>query len=335
MSGESERPPRSVSPEDPRLHDPRFLDPRLQPPRRQDPYSGQSPQPGPVPHQAAGHAGHGQMPAHQPRIHPQQAAPQSAPRGAPDPEARWHDPHGGTHHPAYDPGYSALDQAVDAPHRPSPGPDYLPVDPVSRVYQDPRGPQPAHGWSAAPGRADPPQSYAPQYAQQAAPMPQAPRRLPRNPYPQRSPRGESRLVAQLQGIAATLVAGAGAALAAAGAGIASLRARRAERQALQAHERAREEAARAADALDAGDYVHEPGKPGMRAPRQSGQKLTAKEKRWQRRRRRHVVEEIIGWIVVPIILVALYFALIGGLALFGLTLDDLMDGLRTIRAQFS
>ena len=348
--------------QDPRLQDPRLQDPRLQDPRLQDPrYRAQQRQE-PAPPQAPGYGGYApapQQPQPQPRqapphppMHPQQAAAQSAPRAAPDPQARWHDPHGGTHHPAYDPGYSALDQAVDVPHRPSPGPDYLPVDPVSRGYQDPRGPQPAHGWSeapAAPGRVDaqpqyaqPPQyGQAPQYAQphQAPPMPQAPPRMPRAPQSQADFDDDSRLTSSLppwlRGAAATLVAGAGAAMAAASTGIASLRARRAEKQALQARERARDEAARAADALDAADYVQEPGKPGKRAPRQPGQKLTAKEKRWQRRRRRHVVEEIIGWIVVPIILVALYFALIGGLALFGLTLDDLMDGLRMIRAQFS
>ena len=346
MSGAPERPPRPATPPgDPRRPEPRVDDPRRQDLYAQNPYA-QDPR-----HQASRSAADPRMhaqpapqpaPQPQPRMQPQQAAPQSAPRAAPDPQARWHDPHGGTHHPAYDPGYSALDQAVDVPHRPSPGPGYLPVDPVSRGYQDPRGPQPAHGWAQdgwAQGgsmQGGSMQSGAPP----SAPMPQAPPRMPRNMHPQADHDDDSRLPPWLRRTAAVITAGAAAAAVTARGGIATLRARRAEKARL----RAREEAARAADALDAdpsanpsvaGSYVQKPGSPGMRAPRQPGQKLTAKEKRWQRRRRRHVVEEIIGWILVPIILIALYFALIGGLALFGLTLDDLMDGLRMVRAQFS
>ena len=103
----------------------------------------------------------------------------------------------------------------------------------------------------------------------------------------------------------------------------------------KARERARLEAARAADAVDSDinpQGSENPANPEMRPTRQPGQKLTAKERRWQRRRRRYVVEEIAGWILVPIILIALYYALIGGLALFGLTLNDLMDALRTAYA---
>jgi len=128
--------------------------------------------------------------------------------------------------------------------------------------------------------------------------------------------------------------GAASAAAAGRAGIDGLRARRSEK----ARERARLEAARAADAVDSDinpQGSENPANPEMRPTRQPGQKLTAKERRWQRRRRRYVVEEIAGWILVPIILIALYYALIGGLALFGLTLNDLMDALRTAYAQFS
>jgi hypothetical protein len=355
MSGAPERPPRPATPpgdprrQEPRVDDPRLQDlyapnpyaqdPRHQAPRRQEPQMQVPPRPDPAPRSGADPRVHAQpAPQPQPRMQPQQAAPQSAPRAAPDPQARWHDPHGGTHHPAYDPGYSALDQAVDVPHRPSPGPGYLPVDPVSRGYQEPRGPQPAHGWAqdgwtqGGSMQGGSMQSAAPP----TAPMPQAPPRMPRNMYPQADHDDDSRLPPWLRRTAAVITAGASAAAVAARGGIATLRARRAEKARL----RAREEAARAADALDAdpsvaGRYVQEPERPGMRAPRQPGQKLSAKEKRWQRRRRRHVVEEIIGWILVPIILIALYFALIGGLALFGLSLDDLMDGLRMVRAQFS
>lgn len=303
--------------EDPRLRDPRYQARLRQGLLYQEGLQYQDPfRPDPPPAEAPPQ--HGQP---DPGMPAQQAAPQSAPQAAPDPQARWHDPHGGTYHPAYDPGYSALDQAVDVPHRPSPGPGYLPVDPVSRGYQDPRGPQPAHGW-AQPG------------APPAAPMPQAPPRMPRNMHKQAAHDDDSRLPPWLRRTAALVSAGAASAVATGHAGIARLRARRSEK----ARERARLEAARAADAVDSGPYPQESGNPAnpeMRPARQPGQKLTAKERRWQRRRRRHVVEEIAGWILVPIILIALYYALIGGLALFGLTLDDLMDALRTVRAQFS
>ncbi|WP_043539390.1 hypothetical protein [Salinarimonas rosea] len=55
---------------------------------------------------------------------------------------------------------------------------------------------------------------------------------------------------------------------------------------------------------------------------------TAKEQRWERRRRRHLLEEILGWVLVPVILVALYWAVVWGLSLFGLSLDDVVEGLR-------
>ncbi|HMB09249.1 hypothetical protein [Saliniramus sp.] len=303
--------PEDLPMEDPRLRDPRYQARLRQGLQYQDPFRPDPPPAGAPPQ-------HDQP---DPGRHAQQAAPQSAPQAAPDPQARWHDPHGGTYHPAYDPGYSALDQAVDVPHRPSPGPGYLPVDPVSRGYQDPHGPQPAHGW-------------APPGAPPATPMPQAPPRMPRNVHPQAEHDDVSRLPPWLRRTAALVSAGAASAAATGRAGIAGLRARRSEK----ARERARLEAARAADAVDSGIDAQGPGSPansGMRPTRQPGQKLTAKERRWQRRRRRHVAEEIAGWILVPIILIALYFALIGGLALFGLTLEDLMDALRTIRAQFS
>jgi hypothetical protein len=54
--------------------------------------------------------------------------------------------------------------------------------------------------------------------------------------------------------------------------------------------------------------------------------LTPKEERWRRRKRRYLMEEILGWILVPIILVGLYFAAVWGLSLFGLTLDDVVAG---------
>lgn len=53
---------------------------------------------------------------------------------------------------------------------------------------------------------------------------------------------------------------------------------------------------------------------------------TPKEERWRRRKRRYLMEEILGWILVPIIVVGVYFAFVWGLSLFGLTLDDVVAG---------
>ena len=42
----------------------------------------------------------------------------------------------------------------------------------------------------------------------------------------------------------------------------------------------------------------------------SGQRLTWREQRWERRRRRRVVEEALGWLLVPVILVGGYWLVI-------------------------
>ena len=43
-------------------------------------------------------------------------------------------------------------------------------------------------------------------------------------------------------------------------------------------------------------------------PTPQAQKLTWREKRWERRRKRRMFEEVLGWILVPVILIALYWA---------------------------
>lgn len=58
--------------------------------------------------------------------------------------------------------------------------------------------------------------------------------------------------------------------------------------------------------------------------------LSERERRWQRRRRRYVTEEILGWILVPVIIVALYLGVTGILAAFGYTIDDLVEGARML-----
>lgn len=57
---------------------------------------------------------------------------------------------------------------------------------------------------------------------------------------------------------------------------------------------------------------------------------TANEKRWARRRRRLWLEELLGWIFVPIILIALYWSVIGIFALMGTTPDAVISGIRQV-----
>jgi hypothetical protein len=59
-------------------------------------------------------------------------------------------------------------------------------------------------------------------------------------------------------------------------------------------------------------------------------KLTWREKRWQRRRRRKVFEEVLGWILVPIILVALYWAVKGGLNAAGTSPSAVVQAIKTL-----
>ena len=59
-------------------------------------------------------------------------------------------------------------------------------------------------------------------------------------------------------------------------------------------------------------------------------KLTWREKRWQRRRRRKVFEEVLGWILVPIIIVACYWAVKAGLNAAGTSPSALIAGVRQL-----
>jgi hypothetical protein len=59
-------------------------------------------------------------------------------------------------------------------------------------------------------------------------------------------------------------------------------------------------------------------------------KLSWREKREQRRRRRVWFEEILGWILVPAIIFGCYWLLNVGLSALGTSPAALMDGLKTI-----
>lgn len=90
--------------------------------------------------------------------------------------------------------------------------------------------------------------------------------------------------------------------------------------------------ARRAEAREAAAArVAQPGAEAVETARPH--KLTAKEKRWRRRRNRLVFEEALGWVLVPVIVVGLYFAMLGGLAMFGMSIDDLVQGLNVAWSQ--
>lgn len=54
-------------------------------------------------------------------------------------------------------------------------------------------------------------------------------------------------------------------------------------------------------------------------------KKTWRERRWERRRRRVLFEEVLGWILVPVILVAGYWAIEAGLGFFGLSIAGVIE----------
>jgi hypothetical protein len=61
------------------------------------------------------------------------------------------------------------------------------------------------------------------------------------------------------------------------------------------------------------------------APADPARKLTQREKRW-----RKMFEEILGWIFVPIILIAGYWAVVGGLNAAGTSVSAIVQGVRQL-----
>ena len=57
-------------------------------------------------------------------------------------------------------------------------------------------------------------------------------------------------------------------------------------------------------------------------------KRSGLEARWERRRKRRFFEEVLGWILVPVIIIACIWAVKAGLAAFGTTPSALIDGLK-------
>jgi hypothetical protein len=61
-------------------------------------------------------------------------------------------------------------------------------------------------------------------------------------------------------------------------------------------------------------------------------KATWREKRYQRRRRRVWFEEILGWILVPVIVLGCYWFLEVGLSALGTSPAAIMEGIEAILA---
>jgi hypothetical protein len=74
------------------------------------------------------------------------------------------------------------------------------------------------------------------------------------------------------------------------------------------------------------DEALEPTIP-VSAPRKSW-----REQRWERRRKRRFYEEILGWILVPTIVIACYWAVTAALAALGTSPSALIQGIQTIIA---
>jgi hypothetical protein len=62
----------------------------------------------------------------------------------------------------------------------------------------------------------------------------------------------------------------------------------------------------------------------------AARRKTWREKRWERRRRRIWFEELLGWILVPVIVLGLYWATVSVLALFGTTPGAVIDGVQIL-----
>ena len=59
--------------------------------------------------------------------------------------------------------------------------------------------------------------------------------------------------------------------------------------------------------------------------------VTRRERRRQRRRRRKIGEEILGWILVPVIVLCCYWAINAGFTFFGTTPSAVFDQLKQVK----
>lgn len=75
--------------------------------------------------------------------------------------------------------------------------------------------------------------------------------------------------------------------------------------------------------------------PERQATRQPKTKMTWREQRWERRRKRRAAEEVLGWILVPVILLVGYWAIRSGLIALGTSPTALISGIKAAIASKS
>ena len=75
-----------------------------------------------------------------------------------------------------------------------------------------------------------------------------------------------------------------------------------------------------------GEPPHAPVDPGAAGP--VPEPLSWREKRWERRRKRKIAEEVLGWILVPLILLAGYGFLKVILGALGTTPGAVLGGIK-------
>lgn len=63
--------------------------------------------------------------------------------------------------------------------------------------------------------------------------------------------------------------------------------------------------------------------------RPSRHRKSWREKRWERRRRRRFTEEVLGWVLVPVILISGFWAVKAGLNAMGTNFTTLVQGVKT------
>lgn len=76
------------------------------------------------------------------------------------------------------------------------------------------------------------------------------------------------------------------------------------------------------------DDDHQAG-PLQATPQAQRQRKTWREKRWERRRRRRFTEEVLGWVLVPVILISGFWAVKAGLNAMGTNFTTLVQGVKT------
>jgi hypothetical protein len=62
-------------------------------------------------------------------------------------------------------------------------------------------------------------------------------------------------------------------------------------------------------------------------------KKTWREKRWERRRRRRAAEEVLGWVLVPLMVIGLFWGVKSGLGALGTSPTALIQGVKTVMGQ--